>query len=173
GDTSLSGRNILARGVTMLDNAGLKNLADQTREAFFEWDLARDPQKPLDQVLKQSRDALGKYRAALSGQEQIIRERRMMAMIPERDILPGSRSPVPLSNMSGTAANTPPGEIRRHPGTGVPDLPADNAAFLGRSLFSDYLLAVELGGALLLVATVGAIAIAQRRSVPGERSTAP
>ena len=34
---------------------------------------------------------------------------------------------------------------------------------LGRSLFGDYLFAVELGGTLLLVATIGAIAIAPRR----------
>jgi len=34
---------------------------------------------------------------------------------------------------------------------------------LGRSLFCDYLFAVELAGTLLLVATIGAIAIAPRR----------
>jgi NADH:ubiquinone oxidoreductase subunit 6 (subunit J) len=43
-------------------------------------------------------------------------------------------------------------------------LPNENVAYLGRSLFSDYLLAVELGGTLLLVATIGAIAIAARRA---------
>lgn len=41
--------------------------------------------------------------------------------------------------------------------------PAHNVAALGRTLFTDYFLAVELGGTLLLVATVGAIAIAGRR----------
>jgi NADH:ubiquinone oxidoreductase subunit 6 (subunit J) len=46
---------------------------------------------------------------------------------------------------------------------GRPALPAENVAHLGRSLFTDYLLAVELGGTLLLVATIGAIAIAGRR----------
>jgi NADH-quinone oxidoreductase subunit J len=45
-----------------------------------------------------------------------------------------------------------------------PPLPADNVASLGRSLFTDYLVAVELGGTLLLVATIGAIAIAGRRA---------
>jgi NADH-quinone oxidoreductase subunit J len=34
---------------------------------------------------------------------------------------------------------------------------------LGRSLFSDYLFAVELAGTLLLVASIGAIALAPRR----------
>jgi NADH-quinone oxidoreductase subunit J len=45
-------------------------------------------------------------------------------------------------------------------------LPHENTAYLGRALFTDYLLAVELGGTLLLVATIGATAIAGRR---GER----
>jgi len=56
-----------------------------------------------------------------------------------------------------------PPELRRD-GLGRPMMPARNTAYLGRSLFSDYLLAVELAGMLLLVATIGAIAIAQRRS---------
>lgn len=43
-------------------------------------------------------------------------------------------------------------------------LPAGNVAALGTTLFSDYLLAVELGGVLLLVATIGAIAITHRRT---------
>jgi NADH-quinone oxidoreductase subunit J len=42
-------------------------------------------------------------------------------------------------------------------------LPANNVEYLGRTLFTDYLLAVELGGTLLLIATIGAIAIAGRR----------
>jgi NADH-quinone oxidoreductase subunit J len=40
---------------------------------------------------------------------------------------------------------------------------AANLQTLGRTLFVDYLLAVELGGTLLLVATIGAIALAPRR----------
>jgi len=42
-------------------------------------------------------------------------------------------------------------------------LPAQNVAALGRTLFSDYLVPVELAGVLLLVATIGAIVIALRR----------
>jgi NADH:ubiquinone oxidoreductase subunit 6 (subunit J) len=41
--------------------------------------------------------------------------------------------------------------------------PSGSVAALGTSLFGDYLWAVELAGTLLLIATVGAIAIAQRR----------
>lgn len=43
-------------------------------------------------------------------------------------------------------------------------LPRNNVAALGRSLFSDYLLPLELAGVLLLVATIGAIVIAGRRT---------
>jgi len=42
-------------------------------------------------------------------------------------------------------------------------LPARNVANLGTVLYSEHLLAVEMAGTLLLVATVGAVAIAGRR----------
>jgi NADH-quinone oxidoreductase subunit J len=69
----------------------------------------------------------------------------------------------PMSTLSGPAPSTPRADIRRDPTTRVPQMPAENSAYLGRSLFTDFLLPVELGGFLLLVATVGAIAIGQRR----------
>ncbi len=47
--------------------------------------------------------------------------------------------------------------------TGRTALPADNVALLGQSLFTKFLIPVELGGTLLLVATIGAIAITGRR----------
>jgi NADH:ubiquinone oxidoreductase subunit 6 (subunit J) len=67
----------------------------------------------------------------------------------------------PLSDGSGPPASTDPRQLRRDE-QGWPRLPADNPAYLGRSLFTDFLLPVELGGTLLLVAAVGAIAIAHR-----------
>ncbi len=48
-------------------------------------------------------------------------------------------------------------------GTAPRKLPAENVAGLGQVLFTDYLVPVELVGVLLLVATIGAIAIAGRR----------
>jgi hypothetical protein len=42
-------------------------------------------------------------------------------------------------------------------------LPRENVAALGSVLFTDYLVPVELAAVLLLVATIGAIAIANRR----------
>src|SRR5262249_35426282 len=68
----------------------------------------------------------------------------------------------------------PPSPFSRAPATPAPQvdengrvkerLPAYNVAALGRSLFSDYLLAVALAGVLLTVATIGAIVIAGRRT---------
>jgi NADH:ubiquinone oxidoreductase subunit 6 (subunit J) len=48
---------------------------------------------------------------------------------------------------------------------GEGQLPARNVANLGYLLYTDHLLAVELAGTLLLVATIGAITIAQRKGV--------
>ena len=70
----------------------------------------------------------------------------------------GKRSKLELSTYSRFRA-----EKTATGGNGDSVLPADNVEYLGRTLFSDYLLAVELGGTLLLVATIGAIAIAGRR----------
>jgi NADH:ubiquinone oxidoreductase subunit 6 (subunit J) len=69
----------------------------------------------------------------------------------------------PLSNLSGPPPTVESEHVRRDE-AGLPRMPAENAAYVGRALFTDYLLPVELGGSLLLVAAVGAIAIAFRRS---------
>ena len=55
-------------------------------------------------------------------------------------------------------------EVRLLLGTG--ELPARNVANVGMLFYADHLLAVELAGTLLLVATVGAVAIAHRRGRP-------
>jgi NADH-quinone oxidoreductase subunit J len=57
-------------------------------------------------------------------------------------------------------------EEQRMPSAGPAIVSAEESAqlrTLGRTLFGHYLLAVELGGTLLLVATIGAIALAPRR----------
>jgi len=72
----------------------------------------------------------------------------------------------PLSNVSGVPPTAQAEQVRRDE-AGLPRMPAENSAYLGRALFTDFLLPVELGGSLLLVATVGAIAIAHRRAAPG------
>jgi NADH:ubiquinone oxidoreductase subunit 6 (subunit J) len=49
---------------------------------------------------------------------------------------------------------------------GMGELPARNVGNIGLLLYADHLLAVELAGTLLLVATIGAVAIAHRRGAP-------
>lgn len=48
---------------------------------------------------------------------------------------------------------------------GMGELPADNVRNLGFVLYSEHLLAIELAGTLLLVAVIGAIAVAHRKRV--------
>jgi NADH-quinone oxidoreductase subunit J len=67
-----------------------------------------------------------------------------------------------LSDFAGSPSNVPP-KLSRD-GRPIERLPAANVAWLGKALFTDYLLAVELAGTLLLVAVIGAIAIAGRRA---------
>lgn len=79
---------------------------------------------------------------------------------------PGMLTPPPYlatSALSGPPSNTPVSE-RRLDRFGLPAMPAANSAYLGRSLFTDNLLAIEIAGFLLLVATIGAIVIATRRA---------
>lgn len=65
----------------------------------------------------------------------------------------GSLQPREATRQNMSAFSVPPEDVA---------LP-ENVAPLGRTLFTDYLLPVELGGTLLLVATIGAIAITGRR----------
>jgi NADH-quinone oxidoreductase subunit J len=130
--------------------------AEVDQLANFEWPNAPTADEPLEKLLK----PIHKLEALL-----LAAGERVGTLQPA----PG----VPLSNLSGTPANTPYADIRRDSKTNLPALPAENSAFLGRALFTDFLLPVELGGTLLLVATIGAIAIGQRRmgnQEPGARN---
>ena len=91
--------------------------------------------------------------------EKIDNERRRM-----RHALGSLQPPakLPLSSFSSAPANGP------LPFDGEQKLPARNVEALGKALFTDYLVAVEMAGVLLLVATIGAIVIAGRR---GDKDT--
>jgi hypothetical protein len=71
------------------------------------------------------------------------------------DLSPYGRVQVPGRTVDETRARNQDGARNA--------LPAANVAALGRTLYTDHLIAVELAGTLLLVATVGAIAIAGAR----------
>lgn len=76
---------------------------------------------------------------------------------------------LPLSSMSGPPPNLAPDQYRTDD-QGRPHLPGENTHYLGKALFTDFFLAVELAGMLLLVAAIGAIAIAHRRSPEARQS---
>ncbi len=131
----------------VLNANGWKDLHADWDKISWEWPPAPLPDEKLDELHK----PLEKLESLL-----LAARERVGTVQPA----PG----IPLSNLSGTPANTPFADIRRDSKTKLPVLPADNSAYLGRALFTDFLLPVELGGTLLLVATIGAIAIGQRRS---------
>jgi hypothetical protein len=94
-----------------------------------------------------------------------VNSRRILALGPERRVSQGMLTPsarLPLSRLSGTPANA---ELAPTDEGRLPErLPARNVSAIGLSVFTDYLLPVELAGMILLVATIGAIAIAGRRA---------
>jgi NADH:ubiquinone oxidoreductase subunit 6 (subunit J) len=127
------------------------------------WFKLDDRVEEIEQSLLNPGDDLAKLHQALDNLIVVAEDarNRLSALQPPPEL--------PLSDQSGPPANVAPGQLRRDE-TGRPALPAENAAFLGRSLFTDFLVPVELGGTLLLVATVGAIAIAHRRGMMGRVS---
>ncbi|MFN5200109.1 MAG: NADH-quinone oxidoreductase subunit J, partial [Planctomyces sp.] len=71
-------------------------------------------------------------------------------------------SPPPLPSPDAPIPPPPP-VIPAMLSKATPETPVGSMKGLGRSLFGDYLFAVELAGTILLVASIGAIAIAPRR----------
>jgi NADH-quinone oxidoreductase subunit J len=139
------GNDLFERTSELMAAYGWVDLKERARDLLWDEDYITSP----DNIDNQHK-VLAKLEAVL------MKARERMGIVQPSANLP-------LSPLSGTPANTPPAEIRRDPITRLPQLPAQNAGYLGRSLFTDYLLPVELAGTLLLVATIGAVAIGQRR----------
>jgi NADH:ubiquinone oxidoreductase subunit 6 (subunit J) len=95
------------------------------------------------------------------------RFREVAALRVKTLYLTGSLQPsgrnLPLSAFSGVRPNLPAQAIPRD-AEGRAALPQANVEGLGRALFTDFVIAVELAGTLLLVAVIGAIAIVGRRA---------
>jgi NADH:ubiquinone oxidoreductase subunit 6 (subunit J) len=154
-------------------------LLERADALFREYDRQADkqPNLPASQHIREkSADREEPYnKSNLEGMKELLIQVRKQAQELGRTVgMPQPPSDrLHLSELSGPASNRSPEELRHDPNTARPPMPAENTAYLGRSLFSDYLLAVELGGTLLLVATVGAIAIASRRQAPGNGRRQP
>lgn len=161
-----------ARGAAKLDSRAAmeeiigkpgddEELFNQFNKRFRAW---RDLYQKSEQVAfawsnidRNDPRALEKSRATLDELTDLgERARHRLGWLPAAEA-------APFSNLSGPPPTLKTEHLRRDE-QGLPRMPADNAAYLGRSLFGDFLLPVELGGMLLLVATVGSIAIAFRRS---------
>ena len=135
------------------------NLSEAQRAAVGQKrESLRELQKRLERVFD---DGKAGRRETLTRLETALYQARQQHGWPRPNEL------APLSNYSGPPPNLKADDVRADPDAGGrPYLPADNPAYLGQSLFTDYLLPVELGGFLLLVAVIGAVAIAQRRPTP-------
>jgi NADH-quinone oxidoreductase subunit J len=123
----------------------------------------------LDPIIDQSQasasPSVDEARAALDKMDTVVLQAKQQHGWPEPDRTAGRDRPSNLSAFSGPPPDQPADQVRTE-ADGRPPLPADNPGYLGRSLFTDYLLPVELGGFLLLAAAIGAIAIAHRRITP-------
>lgn len=123
----------------------LEAVTDKLRNIQLQWD---EWKKNND--VKAARQALSELEA----------ETRLLLREKSGSLEPGEQRP--LSTFSVYAADQPFTRQPRDEQLRV-KMKAENTAHLGLTLFSDYLLAVELAGVLLLVAAVGAIAISSRR----------
>jgi NADH:ubiquinone oxidoreductase subunit 6 (subunit J) len=157
------------------EEKGLKNEAREAVGRLGMEDLdaklgGNDPRFTVSQADPSDDAALARERQALEderkGLEEVLLEAHQRVGLPQpnKDPEKGVDRLSPLSG-PGLLQQRPGRELRRD-ADGRPAMPAENAAYLGRSLFTDYLLAVELGGVLLLVAVIGAVVIAYRRDKP-------
>ncbi len=131
------------------DKDRTKTYKNQLKDSLVEADVSyalceMEPKENETKLKKNLEDVYQKgmrLRYALLGTLQADPK---MALSPYSGI-PPNKSPVPDPN-------------------GRAKMPAENVKAIGRSLFTDYLIPVELAATLLLVATIGAIAIAGRRT---------
>lgn len=145
-------------------------------EALTKLDKARDPEKAaefsanvdeanalINDVLLDSGGTV-EQRLALTGTEP-----RVSVFLKQTEALKKANNKIidaktPVEKSAAVDALRP--ELLVYLGNG--NLPARNVANLGAVIYSEHLLAVEMAGTLLLVATIGAVAIAGRRRDPKE-----
>ncbi|MGL4554310.1 MAG: NADH-quinone oxidoreductase subunit J family protein, partial [Gemmataceae bacterium] len=121
-------KTLFNQGEALLGEMGFSALEQQAAQLDWDWNgLGPDNPDRIDPT--KAKELLARLEAALlAGKDRL-------GVAPAR---PGR--------------GTDPAEVRRDEKTRVPHLPAENAAHLGKALFTEFLLPVELGGTLLLVA---------------------
>lgn len=116
-------------------------------------------EKVIEDVVGSIRSRLGNHRTDTLAQAVLMRAEAVGKLAPEA--LDANRA-----NPGDVRADVQRlrDEVRLLAGSG--ELPARNVGNLGLVLYANHLFAVELAGTLLLVATVGAVAIAQKKLTP-------
>lgn len=164
---ALSPEHYPAEQLDKLKNALDNALDSQDFASGKDYDSLKDSRKAIEDMNTKSEKVTppeAEVRRKLTDLEQLLLGIRAQTTW----LMPRGQTPGSFSDLSGPSANEPAQNLR-YDAEGRPQLPAENTAYLGRALFTDYLLPVELGGFLLLVAAIGSIAIAHRRT-PSERS---
>lgn len=129
------------------------NLKNKARELLAVLDEAEEAVvNPREDMNRARLQLAWVYQAGMHLQNELN------GILQPAETMPDGRA-ITFSHYSGVPPQLSPGRDA----LGKSRLPANNVLALGRSLFTDYLLAVELAATLLLVASIGAIAIAGRR----------
>ncbi|MFQ3591653.1 MAG: NADH-quinone oxidoreductase subunit J [Gemmataceae bacterium] len=143
-------RTLFSQAADRLSKLGLSLPSSRATDLDFEWLQLAPPEVAPEQLQRDRAEEL------LARLEMVLETRLRSGLTLGAGINHAS-------NLSGVPGGTPWNEVRRDSQTRLPHLPAENTSYLGRSLYSDFLLPVEITGLLLLVATVASILIAQRR----------
>ena len=160
---------------TLLDVAAKLETADGAdRDTLLSTEFNRDTRDRLDQMLGGESDSHGRppLQRRLAGG---VADPRVAAVIARADALRDrTRATFDTLETSLIEAKSPADEAAAKAAlralrddvivlAGVGGLPARNVGGLGTAVYTEHLLAVEMAGTLLLVATIGAVAIAHRR----------
>lgn len=141
----------------------LAEVVGQSKEGLLQQDSAGSIRTRLEKTPANGKAAAVLYRPDQQSKEALDRAAKVRAgSLTQAELL------TLLKDNPGTAAVKAKAQKLRDEVAllnGMGDLPAANVRALGLSLYSEHLLAVELAGTLLLVAVIGAVAVAQRKGV--------
>lgn len=162
-------RQLRSEGQTAEQTRALLEKLDAHLETFSQWSYRRLP--PYSEDTIQLATALNQAKQLTAEQKQQVEKGQPLdpGRLEESltQVQATTRQVEPALEFMEPPGNKPLSPLSqfkaKRPWPEPASLPAENVAYLGRSLFTDYLLPVELAGFLLLVATVGAIVIAGRR----------
>lgn len=144
------------------DEAAVKEVLGDPKKA----EVGKRTRPIVDKLLERFRDVRIQTEAenlqlAWGGSKMRVEEVKRSAAVLYRAVLASrdGHGSLALDRVPGKSGLQTPGHSKVHG-----QLPAANVEAIGKTLFTDYLVPVELAATLLLVATIGAIAISARRT---------